>query len=253
MPITDFTGIDAIIHLAGENIAQRWTTKVRKRIHESRIIGTTFLANTIFNAKNRPKLFISASGINIYKSQNDITTPLTEVSPLAKNEGFLSNLAKEWEDSTKIINQTETRLILLRIGMVLSPKGGALASLLPMFKAGFGGPQGSGKQLVSWIDIEDLVNGIYFCILNQNLQGPVNMIAPQVISNAKFCQALAHALHRPCWLKTPAFLLKLILGQLAEETILKNGNVYPKKLINSGFKFKYGTIEKCFQHLLKHN
>lgn len=251
MPIKDFAGIDAVIHLAGETIAQRWTTKAKKRIHDSRIVGTTFLTNTIFNAKKKPKLFISASGINIYKSQKDTTLPSIEDSPLAENEGFLSNLAKDWEQSTKIIEQTETRLVLIRIGMVLSSKDGALASLLPIFKAGFGGPQGSGKQLVSWIDISDLVNAIYFCILNPSLQGPVNIVAPQVITNAEFSQALAHVLHRPCWLKTPAFLLKLILGQFAEETILKSSNVYPQKLIDSEFQFKYETIEKCLQHLLK--
>lgn len=258
MPIKDFAGIDVVIHLASENITQLWTKKAKKRIYDSRIIGTTFLSKTIFNATNRPKLFISASGSNIYQSQkNKSTNPTaaTEQSPLAKNEddGFLSQVAKDWEQSTKIVDQTETRLILLRTGMVLSSKGGALASLLPIFKAGLGGPQGSGKQLVSWIDIEDLVNAIYFCILNQKLKGPVNMVAPQVITNTTFSQALAHALHRPCWLRTPAFLLKLILGQLAKETILKSCNVYPQKLIDSGFQFKYGTIEKCFQHLLKYN
>lgn len=251
MPITDFSEIDVVIHLAAEKITQLWTKRAKKRIYDSRITGTAFLSKAIFNAKHRPKLFISASGTGIYAFQGNEAAAATEQSPLAKDKGFLSDVAKDWEESAKIIEGTETRLVLLRIGMVLSTKGGGLASMLPIFRAGLGGPQGSGKQLVSWIDIEDLVNAINFCILNEGLRGPVNMVAPEVVTNEEFCKAIAGVLHRPCWLRVPEFILKLMLGELAEETILRSSNVYPKKLIDAGFEFKYGTIEKSLQHLLK--
>lgn len=250
MPINDFLGIDVVIHLAAESITQLWTQKAKERIYESRVTATKFLAERIINAKNRPNLFISASGANIYKYLKDAVVA-NEESTLDEGGGFLSRLAKDWEQSTKIIGETEIRLILLRTGMVLSKDGGALASILPIFKAGLGGAQGSGKQLVSWIDIEDLVNAIYFCIINQEVKGPVNMVAPEVVTNTEFSRAIANTLHRPCWFRVPAFLLKLVLGEFAEETILKSVNVYPKKLIDSGFKFKYGTIEKSLQHLLR--
>jgi len=251
MPIDDFLEIDVVIHLAAESITQLWTKKAKERIYESRVTGTKFLAEAIFNAKNRPKLFISASGASIYESSENKAIAADEQSTLSEGGGFLSQVAKAWEQSTKIIEETETRLILLRTGIVLSKEGGALASMLPIFRAGLGGPQGSGKQLVSWIDIADLVNAIYFCIFNQGLKGPVNMVAPEVVTNAEFSQTIANTLHRPCWFRVPGFLLKLVLGELAEETILQSTNIYPKKLIDSGFKFKYETLEKSLRHLLK--
>lgn len=248
LPPTDFNNVDVIIHLAGENIVQRWTPKAQERIYNSRILSTQLISQAILQSQHRPKLFIKASAINIYQPSEQ--TPATEESPLVDDNHFLSKVVRDWEQASKPVEQTETRLINLRIGVVLSPQGGTLAFMLPLFKLGLGGPQGSGQQLISWIDINDLISAIHFCILNPNLQGPVNLVAPEVVTNTQFSKTLATTLHRPCWLKVPAFLLKLLLNGPAQELILKSYNISPKKLLNAGFHFKYPTLRKSLENLL---
>lgn len=248
IPIDDFAKIDIVINLTGENINQLWTKAAKKRIYESRIKSTELLANAIYKAKKKPQLFINASGASCYLTDRNKAS--TEESPLSMDNSFLTQVIRDWEATAQIIRQTETRLILLRTGMVLSNQGGALQSFLPIFKYNLGGWQGSGKQLISWIGIDDLINAIWFCITQPDIAGPVNMVAPDVVNNKQFAKILAKTLHKPCWLKTPKFLLKLLLGEFAKETILSDCNVYPQKLMNHHFQFQFGTLECCLKHLL---
>lgn len=249
MPIKDFEGIDVVINLAGETIAQYWTKAAKERIYNSRIISTKLLVQTILEAKNKPKIFISASACSIY--QMNVNIPATETSESVSKLNFLNSVIHDWEEATWPIDQTETRRITLRLGNVLSQKGGILSSMLPIFKWGFGGYLGSGEQLISWIDIDDVVRAIYFCILNKGMQGLVNIVSPNVVSNREFSKALGKVLKRPVWLAVSGPLLKLILGEeLAQEVILRDVNVYPKKLLDAGFEFKYSYIEESLNHLL---
>lgn len=249
IPIKDFEGIDAVINLAGETIAQYWTKAAKERIYNSRIASTKLLVQTILEAKNKPKIFISASACSIYK--NNVNIPATESSEPVSKLNFLNSVIHDWEEATLPIDQTETRRITLRLGNVLSQKGGILSSMLPIFKWGFGGYLGSGEQLISWIDIDDVVRAIYFCILNKGMQGLVNIVSPNVVSNREFSKALGKVLKRPVWLAVSGPLLKLILGEeLAQEVILRDVNVYPKKLLDAGFEFKYSYIEESLNHLL---
>lgn len=240
---------DVIISLSGETIAQRWTTSAKKRIYDSRIDSTQLLVKAILKV-HKPKIFLSASAFSIYETHN--TLPATEFSPLASKNDFIRRVLKDWEAATFPLDDIGIRRINLRFGTVLSRKGGFLAKMLGPFNWGLGGHQGSGKQLISWIDIDDLVRAIYFCILDAKIQGPVNLVAPQVITNDQLCKALGMALKRPVWLSVPSWALEFLLGkEFAQEMILKSYNVYPKKLLDAGFVFNYPIIEQSLNHLLK--
>lgn len=249
MPIRDFEGIDVVINFTGETIAQYWTKSAKKRIYDSRIVGTKLLVKTILEAKNKPKIFISASASSIYRMNR--TTPATETSELEAKHDFLNRVIYDWEDAVLPIDQTEIRRITLRLGHVLSKKGGMLARLLPLFRWGLGGYPGSGRQMISWIDIDDLVHAIYFCIIHSDMGGEVNMVSPHSISNKYFCKAIGKALRRPVWFVLPGLLLRAILGEFAKEALLKDNNVYPKKLLDADFKFEYPHIEESLNHLLE--
>lgn len=241
--------IDAVVNLAGETIAQRWSEKSKKIIYDSRIFTTQLLVKTILEINNTPEVFLNASAFSIYETS---TLPASEFSPIDSKNDFIRQVVKDWEAATFPLDKAEIRRINLRFGTVLSPKGGFLAKMLPVFKLGFGGHQGSGKQLISWIDIEDVVRAIYFCILNENIHGPVNIVAPETITNDGLCKEVGKSLKKPVWLTVPSWVLEMVFGkEFAQEMILKDSNVYPKKLLDAGFVFKYPTIEKSLEHLLK--
>jgi len=243
---TNLNGLDAVVHLAGENILGLWTKSKRERIHKSRVVATEYLSEALASLTDRPATFISASAVGYYGDRAD--TWLNETS--SSGSGFLPQLCREWEDATNIARNAGIRVVNTRIGIVLSPKGGALAGMLPAFKCGVGGPVGTGRHYMSWITLDDLVDAFLFCLEHTALSGPVNLTAPQPVTNKEFSRALGQALHRPAFLPVPSLMLKLLPGKMAQETILASTRVEPAKLQRAGFKFQHPDIDDALADLI---
>lgn len=227
---------DVIINLAGENIFGRWSDKKKKKILESRIETARDLSS------NCPQLFINASAIGYYGNRGK--EKLTEMS--GPGLGFLAEVCKRWEGAVR----PNCRIVYARFGLVLSPKGGALKKMLGPFKWCLGGRLGSGTQIWSWIALEDLLEAIYFIMGNNNVSGAVNFTSPEPLSNRSFTKILSDVLHRPEIAHVPAFVLKLVFGQAADEIFLSSQNVYPEKLLQNGFKFRYSHLKQYLEEKL---
>lgn len=238
-------GVNTVIHLSGETIAQRWTTSAKKRISESRVLSTQTLVSAILKCKNPPQNFFGASATGFYGHR--LGEVLTENSP--RGEGWAAELCERWENATSPLKNTGRRVVHMRFGIVLSPNGGALAKMLKIFKWGLGSPLGSGQQMMSWIALPDLTRAVWHCLGQDELSGPVNFTAPQAISNHDFSKALAQTLHRPLMPAIPEFAVKIIFGQMGRELLLANQKVIPQKLQQSGFKFDYGNLAACLTSL----
>ncbi len=222
-------GVAIVINLAGQSIVQgRWTQGRKDEIYKSRVDITRLIVQAIERAKIAPKLFISASAIGFYGNTGD--RDVTEAD--ARGEGFLADVCAKWEEEAK--KATDVRVVLLRMAMVLAPN----AKIVKAFRLGLGATLGSGTQWVSSISIDDLLAAIEHIMQHDELSGPVNASSPHFFTNKEFTKALAKSLHRPAFFRIPAWFLRIILGQLAEETILSSQRVYPKKLLDSGFKFQ---------------
>lgn len=231
-------GFDAIVHLAGENIMGLWTEEKKKRIKDSRVLGTRVLSETLSQLKKAPSVLVCASAIGYYGNRgNEI---LTEQS--SKGKGFLADVCEEWEEAARPAVEKGIRVINLRIGMVLSSSGGALKQMLPIFRLGLGGKMGMGDQYVSWIAIQDLVRIIDYAIHQKNLAGPLNAVSPFPVTNQEFTKTLGKELHRPTFFTIPAFMVNLIFGDLGKEVLLCSERVVPKKLEEEGFKFDYPSL-----------
>lgn len=241
------SGFDAVIHLAGETIFGRWTAAKKKKIHDSRTVGTLTLSTALAQAEEKPKVFVSGSAIGYYGNRGDEL--LNESS--APGSEFLAVVAEEWEEATMPAVQADIRTVHLRTGIVLSTKGGALSAMLPPFKLALGGRVGSGKQWMSWIDLQDMVGGIHHVLKNDLIQGPVNMVAPKPVTNAVFTKTLAGVLSRPAILPVPAFAVKAIFGEMGEALLLSGQKVEPGKLIASGYPFRYRELQASLEGLLK--
>lgn len=239
-------GFDAVVHLAGENVAQRWTEKSKAIIRDSRVKGTHLLAEQLSVLTQPPKTFIVASGVGFYGDRG--SEVLTEAS--YAGTGFLSSVCREWEDATLPAVNKGIRTVNLRIGMVLSAKGGALAKMLLPFKMGAGGNLGNGNQYISWITMDDMVRVIAFALESQSLQGPVNCVAPNPVTNAEFTGALGKSLGRPTVLPLPAFAVRALFGQMGEELLLSGTRARPDKLEAAGFKFEHPEIGPALKHVL---
>jgi hypothetical protein len=239
-------GVDAAVHLAGEPILGLWTRAKRARIRRSRVQATEFLAETLAGLHQKPSTLLSASAVGYYGDRG--SQWLDEAS--APGEGFLPQLCQEWEASTQIARNAGLRVVNLRIGIVLSAKGGALASMLPAFRRGLGGRLGSGRQFLSWIALDDLANAILFAMEKPSLSGPVNLVAPAPVTNAELTQALARTLRRPAVLHVPAPALRLLPGGMARETLLCSARVEPARLKQTGFKFEHQDVEQTLHHLV---
>ena len=246
LPPKAVSGFNAVIHLAGESIFGRWTDAKKARIHNSRIAGTFNLAQALARAEERPSVFISGSAIGYYGNRGDEL--LHEES--APGNGFLSKVCQEWEEATTPAVQADIRTAHVRTGIVLSPKGGALAAMLPPFKLGLGGRVGDGRQWMSWINVQDMVGAIHHILKNDLLQGPVNMVAPKPVTNAEFAKTLARALSRPAIFPMPAFAVKTIFGEMGEELLLSSQKVEPGKLISSGYPFRFRDLRTSLENLL---
>lgn len=238
---------DVIINLAGEPIADgRWSTTKKHKICQSRWQLTEEIANLIKNADKKPQLFISGSAIGIYGRQN--ANVITE--DFSKHHAeFTHTVCKKWEDIALDACSEQTRVALLRTGIVISDKGGALEKMLLPFKLGVGGKIANGEQMMSWIHLDDMVKAILHIVNTDTLQGAINLTSPKAVSNNKFSQQLAKTLNRPCLFTTPAPMLKLIFGEMAD-LLLFGQNVYPQKLLQSGYEFSYPQLDCALSNLL---
>jgi uncharacterized protein (TIGR01777 family) len=240
--------IDTIVHLAGENIAgARWTTAVKERIRSSRIEGTQALVQSLSKARTRPKTLVCASAIGFYGDRGNET--LTEAS--AAGSGYLAEVCKAWEQEALEAVDLGLRVVCVRIGVVLSPKGGALAKMLLPFKLGLGGIVGNGQQYWSWIGLNDLVRVIEFCVLNESIRGPVNAVSPEPMTNHDFTKSVGSVLQRPTIFPMPAFMARLVLGEMADELLLSSIRVEPQQLREHGFQFEQPDLQTCLIHELK--
>lgn len=238
---------DVVVNLAGENIAQsRWTEEVKQRIASSRLQATDMLAQAIAAARPGPRVFLSASAIGFYGSRGDEL--LTEQSP--PGDGFLADLCRQWETTALKAAVHGCRVVCLRIGMVLDAAGGALAKMLPVFRWGLGGVLGDGKQFVSWITNEDVAAAIEWILTDDRLVGPVNLTAPQPVTNREFTRALAAAVRRPAFFRVPSFAVSCILGEMADALLLRGARAIPQRLIEAGFRFGDEEVNAALRRLL---
>ena len=240
-----FDGVDAVVHLAGEPVSQRWSAEVKRRIYESRINGTRNLVQGLARAGNRPRTLIAASAIGYYGNRGEEV--LRESS--APGNDFLAQTCIEWEAESRRAEELGMRVVSLRVGIVLGLEGGALATMLPPFRAGVGGPIGSGKQWVSWIHIDDMANLLLWSLHNGQVTGPVNATAPEPIRNSDFAKELGSAIGRPSLVPVPAFGLKLMYGEMAN-VVLASQRVIPEVAIRSGHTFRYPDLRSAFRQLL---
>lgn len=246
--LDDDIKLDVVIHLAGENIADsRWSQKKKDAILDSRVKGTRLLAKTIAGLKNKPALFISGSAIGYYGDTGD--NIVDENS--SRGTGFLSDIAVGWEAATQAVEDENIRTIHMRTGIVLSTKGGVLQKMLLPFKMGLGGIVGNGKQYMSWISIDDLIHIINRMINDDQLSGPYNMVAPQPVTNHTFTKALGRALHRPTVLPLPAFMVRLLFGEMGDALLLSSSRVTSTRLKSIGYTFIDNTLEHALTRLLK--
>jgi uncharacterized protein (TIGR01777 family) len=233
------------VYLAGAPVAQRWTREARRKIRASRIEGARLLIAALSRLSQKPSALICASAIGIYGARGDEV--LTESSP--PGQGFLADVCREWESSADLAKVLGLRVVKLRIGVVLGPGGGALARMLPPFKAGLGGRLGSGRQWMSWIHLDDLVELVRFAVEQPSLRGVVNATSPNPVTNAAFTAALAAVLKRPAVLPVPAFALKMAFGAMAE-ILLDSQRVLPQVAQAVGFQFQYPDLEPALRHAL---
>ena len=249
----DFEGCDAVVHLAGEPVAQRWTPAAKARIRSSRVDGTRHVVEALARLNKPPAVLISASAIGYYGSRGDET--LTETS--APSADFLGEVAVEWEREARQAERFEaraaealgTRVVMLRSGVVLARDGGALKQMLPPFKLGVGGRIGNGKQWMSWIHIDDVVRLMAFAIASPTVTGPINAVSPNPVTNARFTRELARALHRPAIFPVPLFALQMLFGQMAE-ILYASQRVIPEAAIRAGFEFKFSEIGAALRDLV---
>lgn len=237
---------DAVVHLAAETISGWWTEKKKQRILNSRVAGTRIIAESIAAATHKPKVFISASGAGYYGHRKDEV--LTEESSTGST--FLAELARQWEAATKPASAAGVRTVLLRTGVVLSMKGGALPPMLPPFRMGLGGRVGNGKQYWPWITLEDMVRVIRFAVVNENVSGPVNVCAPQQTTNGEFTKALGRVLRKPTIFPLPSVAVTLILGEMGQEALLVSERLEPAKLKRLGFVFRDPEIEGALRDVM---
>ncbi|MFY9561510.1 MAG: TIGR01777 family oxidoreductase [Terriglobales bacterium] len=240
------SGFDAVIHLAGEAVAGRWTDSKKKAIRESRVQGTTHLATALAQTQSRPRVLLCASAIGFYGNRGDEV--LTETSPAGR--GFLPEVTREWEAATRSAADAGIRSVNLRLGLVLSPRGGALEKMLTPFKLGLGGRIGSGQQWWSWVHVDDIVGAIHHDIHTESLSGPMNVVAPNPVRNAEFTKTLAAVLGRPAFFPVPAFAARLAFGEMAEELLLSSERVQPTKLQASGYAFRFVKLRAALEDLV---
>lgn len=247
MDLSPLEGFDAVVHLAGENIAAgRWTQRRKASLMASRVEATRRLVVALLRLGCPPRAVVSASAIGWYETGRPET--LDESAPPART--FLGRLVSEWEAQLEPARRAGVRTVALRFGVVLSPTGGALARMLPLFRLGLGGPLGHGRQPVSWVSLEDAARAAAFAV-QSSIEGPVNVVAPHPLEQREFAAALGRALRRPAFLPTPAWVLRLAFGEMAESLLLSGARVAPARLLAAGFQFVHPDIESALRDLLR--
>ena len=241
VPEAALAGADAIVHLAGEPIAQRWTSAVKERIRASRVVGTRNLVAGIAAASSRPGVIVHASAVGYYGDRGDAL--LDESSSPGPDDDFLAAVCVGWEHAASGAQELGVRVVSIRTGVVLDRSGGALTKMLPPFKAGVGGPVAGGRQYMPWIHLEDLT-GLYLAAVDggQEWSGPVNSCAPEPVTNAEFSRALGRALHRPAVMPVPSFALRLLFGEMAA-VITASQRVVPKRALELGYRFRHDRLD----------
>lgn len=240
-------GVDGVVHLAGENIAAgRWTPARKAEIRRSRVDGTRTLCEVLARLPHPPKILVSASAIGVYGDRG--AEILTEGS--VPGTGFLTDVCQEWEAATGPATRAGIRVVNLRFGMVLSPRGGALRKLLLPFRLGMGGRIGSGEQFTSWIALDDAIEVLHHVLCEETVRGPVNAVAPGPVTNAEFARTLARILRRPTLLPVPVFAARLAFGEMADALLLASACVMPASLQASGYRFRFPELEAALRHLL---
>ncbi len=248
LKLSDFENFDVVINLAGENISiGRWTDEKKQKIRDSRVMGTHMLAELLARLENPPKLFLNASAIGYYGNRGDEV--MTESSE--PGAGFLSDVCQKWEEATDPAKNAGIRVVKLRIGVVLSTSGGALARMLLPFKLGLAGVIGSGKQYMSWIAMDDLIGIVLHIVNHENLEGPINAVSPHPVTNYAFTKALGKVLKRPTIFPMPAWVARFIMGEMADSLVLSSTRVAPNVLQQSDYTFLYPSIDKALEHLLE--
>jgi uncharacterized protein (TIGR01777 family) len=240
-------GLDAVVHLAGENIAAgRWTAARKARIRGSRVEGTRLVAGALAELARPPGVLVNASAVGYYGNRGDETVD-EESRP---GTGFLAETCVAWEAATAAAARAGVRVVRLRIGVVLSTRGGALARMLPAYRWGLGGPVGDGRQWVSWVTLEDLVRSIRHALRNDGLDGPVNAVAPQPARSAEFARALGRVLGRPARLPLPGWAVRGLLGEMGEALLLGGARVLPTRLGEAGFEFRHAELDAALEAVL---
>ena len=241
------SGFDAVIHLAGESIVGRWTDAKKRRILESRTQGTGHLAEAVAKASMPPRVFISASAVGFYGNRGDEI--LREDSP--PGEGFAAEICRQWEAASQPAAQAGIRTAQMRIGVVMSADGGALPEMLTPFRLGLGGRVGNGRQWWTWVSVRDVVGAILQVLNHESLTGPVNTVAPNPVTNAEFTRILASVLNRPAIFPMPAFIVRLIFGEMGEELFLGSQRVEPAKLAATGYQFQHPDLKHALKEILQ--
>lgn len=241
-------GAYAVIHLAGESIAQRWTVAAKERILSSRRDGTRLLSEALAGLKQKPEVFISMSGNNRYGLYRNETL---DESSVVSAEGFLPAVTEAWENAARPASEGGIRTVLLRTALVLSAMGGGLKKMLPAFRLGLGGPIGGGRQQMSWIGLPDLVELIIWSMETSAIRGPVNAVAPQPVTQAEFAHTLGAVLRRPSCLPMPGWVISLIFGQMGRETVLSDLAVYPSVALKGGFRFGTPDLDSALRQAIR--
>ena len=241
-------GLDAIIHLAGEPIGDwRWTDDKKRRIKDSRVNGTRTIIEAISKLKNRPKTLISSSGVGYYGDRGDEV--LNERGGVG--DTFLAEVCRDWEAEARKAENYGVRVVLMRNGVVLSKDGGALATMMTPFSLGLGGVAGSGKQWLSWLSLDDMVAITNFVLENEDIEGAVNAVSPNPVTNEEFTKTLGEAIHRPTFLPLPKFAVDLIMGEMGDALLLDSARAVPKKLEDAGYEFKYPVLKPALENAVK--
>jgi uncharacterized protein (TIGR01777 family) len=240
-------GTDAVLHLAGEPIAQRWTGRAREKIYSSRVESTRLLVQTLSQLQRPPQVLLSASGINYYASTG-MGARVDETAP--NGNSFLARVCRHWEAQALLAEESGIRTCLLRTAVVLSPQGGALAKLLPVFRAGLGGPVGSGRQPFPWIALDDHVGATLHLLDQPDCRGPFNLVAPGMVDNRTFSRSLAAQLRRPSLVPVPRLAVGAVFGEMGRATLLEGVDARPAALEASGYSFRFPALDEALAHLL---
>lgn len=246
LDVAALEGVDAVVHLAGENVAQRWTPEAKERILRSRTEGTRVLCEGLARLQKKPRVLVCLTGIGFYGNRGDEV--LTEVSP--PGEGFLASVCRAWEAASAPAEEAGIRVVHLRTGVVLDARGGALAKMLPPFQMGGGGPMGGGQQWMSWVALEDVLGLVHFSLFKEEVRGPVNLVAPQAVRQGDFARTLGRVLSRPAVLPMPAVAVRTLFGEMGQGTVLEGAHALPEAAERHGYPFLFPELEGALRFTL---